>query len=99
MVGEELLFVHGRLSFGFVVWAGWGESLTLYSPFCHENTEICMNLRKTTNDIATMNMERYEAVSGCVTGITNFDTQFHIKYAPYTLGEHNNTFIIIRESA
>ena len=25
------------------------------------------------------------------------DTQFHIKYAPYTLGEHNNTAIIIRK--
>lgn len=26
-----------------------------------------------------------------------YDTQFHIKYAPYTLGEHNNTSIIIRK--
>ena len=25
------------------------------------------------------------------------DTKFHIKYAPYTLGEHNNTSIIIRK--
>ena len=25
------------------------------------------------------------------------DSQFHIKYAPYTLGEHNNTSIIIRK--
>lgn len=56
-----------------------------------------MNLRKTTNDIATMNIRECEEASSCVTDGTNFDTQFHIKYAPYTLGEHNNTSIIIRK--
>lgn len=44
-----------------------------------------------------MNMRAHELVSGYIAGIANSDTEFHIKYAPYTLGEHNNTSIIIRK--
>lgn len=45
-----------------------------------------------------MNIRMYEVVSGYIAGSANSDTQFHIKYAPYTLGEHNNnTSIIIRK--
>lgn len=80
-----------------VVWAGQRRILTLYSPFCHEDAVECTNLHRDANDIATMNIKIYEVVSGYIAGIANSDTQFHIKYAPYTLGEHNNTFTIIRK--
>lgn len=80
-----------------VVWAGQRRILTLYSPFCHEDAVECTNLHRDANDIATMNIKIYEVVSGYIAGIANSDTQFHIKYAPYTLGEHNNTVIIIRK--
>ena len=31
-----------------------------------------------------MNMRAHELVSGYIAGIANSDTEFHIKYAPYT---------------
>lgn len=71
--------------------------LTLYSPFCHEDAVRCTNLYGGANDIATMNIGIYEVVSGYIAGSANSDTEFHIKYAPYTLGEHNNTSTIIRK--
>lgn len=73
------------------------NALTLYSPFCHEDAVRCTNLHRSANDIATMNIRIYEVVSGYIAGSANSDTEFHIKYAPYTLGEHNNTSIIIRK--
>ena len=79
--------------------------LTLYSPFCHEDAVRCTNLYGGANDIATMNIGIYEVVSGYIAGSANSDTEFHIKYAPYTFfltencpaNGHNNTSIIIRE--
>lgn len=44
-----------------------------------------------------MNIKARETASGYVAHGANSDTEFHIKYAPYTLGEHNNTSIIIRK--
>ena len=67
-----------------VVWARQRRVLTLYSPFCHENAAGCTNLHRSANDIATMNIRIYEVVSGYIAGSANSDTEFHIKYAPYT---------------
>jgi hypothetical protein len=56
------------------VWARWERTLTLYSPFCHENAAGCTNLHRSANDIATMNIRIYEVVSGYIAGIVNSDT-------------------------
>lgn len=73
------------------------NALTLYSPFCHEDAARYTNLYKMTNNVETMNIKARETASGYVAHGANSDTEFHIKYAPYTLGEHNNTSIIIRK--
>ena len=60
------------------------NALTLYSPFCHEDAARYTNLHKMINNVVTMNMRAHELVSGYIAGIANSDTEFHIKYAPYT---------------
>lgn len=74
-----------------------GLKRRMCSPFCHEDAARYTNLHKMINNVVTMNMRAHELVSGYIAGIANSDTEFHIKYAPYTLGEHNNTSIIIRK--
>lgn len=73
------------------------NALTLYSLFCHEDAARYTNLHKMTNNVETMNIKAHETASGYAAHVANSDTEFHIKYAPYTLGEHNNTSIIIRK--
>ena len=75
------------------------NALTLYSPFCHEDAARYTNLYGSASDIATMNMRIYEVVSGYIADGANSDTEFHIRYAPYTLVRYNNTSIIIRGTA
>lgn len=50
------------------------NTLTLYSPFCHENAAGCRNLHRSANDIATMNIRIYEVVLGYIAGSANSDT-------------------------
>ena len=60
------------------------NALTLYSPFCHEDAARYTNLYKMTNNVETMNIKARETASGYVAHGANSDTEFHIKYAPYT---------------
>ena len=61
-----------------------GLKRIMCSPFCHEDAARYTNLHKMINNVVTMNMRAHELVSGYIAGIANSDTEFHIKYAPYT---------------
>ena len=53
------------------------KSLTLYSPFCHEDAERYTNLHEMANNVETMNIKTHETASGCIAHVANSDTEFH----------------------